>query len=304
MIQGPLTGATESDAASGADVAALTTVVEGNTTTISSKADSSALTTAEGTISTHTGQLAALNASVNGLGNNFYTKALTDGLLSGKQAVITDADLTIARTSGLQAALDVKAIASTVYTKTASDALLDALPVSFTNVANHASFGNPQLADPYLHHALSQNTSGVTYLNSSTQTRIRVNNGTYINCTGNQINHYKSLVYGSDTRLKFNQRPIGNALATMLALGPRLYEKVDQLGEIPSVDTPTEAGFIAQEVDSIPGLSGCVSRPNDVIDTFGLDYRQLGSPYQVAAIQELSQLVTALTARVAALEAA
>ena len=88
----------------------------------------------------------------------------------------------------------------------------------------------------------------------------------------------------------------------MLALGPRLYEKVDNLGDTPSAATPTEAGFIAQEVDSIPGLSHCVAPPNEIIPTFGLDYRQLGSPYQVAAIQELTALLTALTARVAALE--
>ena len=107
---------------------------------------------------------------------------------------------------------------------------------------------------------------------------------------------------GSDTRLKYNQRPIENALATVLALGPTLYEKVYGLGDPLTADTPTEAGFIAQDVDMVPGLSHCVVQPNEFVETFGLDYRQLGSPYQAAAIQELAALVSALTARVSALE--
>ena len=54
MIQGPLTGATDSDSASASDVTALTGVVATNTAAINTKADGSALTTAESTISTHT----------------------------------------------------------------------------------------------------------------------------------------------------------------------------------------------------------------------------------------------------------
>lgn len=53
MIQGPLSGKT-GDGASEADVTALTGVVATNRAAISSKADSSAVTTAESTISTHT----------------------------------------------------------------------------------------------------------------------------------------------------------------------------------------------------------------------------------------------------------
>ena len=82
-----------------------------------------------------------------GLGNNFYTKALTDGLLSGKQAVIADGDLNVARTSGLQAVLDANAVASAVYTKTASGALLDALPGSMSRISYNASFVYPTLSN-------------------------------------------------------------------------------------------------------------------------------------------------------------
>ena len=59
MIEGPLTGATASDAASASDVTAL-----------------------EALAATHSGQIEALQTGFGGLGNIFYTKSLTDGLLS------------------------------------------------------------------------------------------------------------------------------------------------------------------------------------------------------------------------------
>ena len=104
MIEWPLTGRTDSDAANAADATALTGVVATNTATIGTKAEATDLTTAEGNISTHTGEIAALQNSYNNLGNSFYIKPLTDALLSGKQATISDNDLSIATTSGLQIA--------------------------------------------------------------------------------------------------------------------------------------------------------------------------------------------------------
>ena len=86
MIEGPCSGAiSESDNASAADVAALT-----------------------GVFATKSAQLASLTNSVNNIPNSFYVKSQVDALLSGKQAVVGDGDLTIARTSGLQTALDGK----------------------------------------------------------------------------------------------------------------------------------------------------------------------------------------------------
>ena len=111
MIEGPLTGAT-ADAASSADVTALEAIVTGNTTAIATKAAAADLTVVEGTTATHTGQIASLSNSYNNLGNSFYTKILTDSLLSGKQATLGDGDLSIARTASLQATLDAKATVS------------------------------------------------------------------------------------------------------------------------------------------------------------------------------------------------
>ena len=90
MIQGPLTGATESSAE---DVTALTAVVATNTAAINS-----------------------INNSYNNLGNSFYTKALTDGLLTAKQNVIGAGGLSIDRTASLQATLDSKAVGSELVT--------------------------------------------------------------------------------------------------------------------------------------------------------------------------------------------
>ena len=104
MIEGPLSGKSDSDAASADDLTALTATVVGNTsalaakapttvvdalaTTVATKASSSGLTAAEATIATHTGQLVSLNTSVNNMPDSFYTKTLTDALLSGKQATL------------------------------------------------------------------------------------------------------------------------------------------------------------------------------------------------------------------------
>ena len=61
----------------------------------------------------------------------------------------------------------------------------------------------------------------------------------------NYLYHYKSLISASDSRLKLKQRPITGALATVVALQPRLYEKRDSLDDT-EPPTVTESGFIAQ----------------------------------------------------------
>ena len=105
MIEGPLSGKSESDSASAADLTALTATVAGNTsalaakapttvadalaTEVSTKASGSGLTAAEATIATHTGQLVNLNTSVNNMGNSFYNAhrrpALGEASYHGKQ---------------------------------------------------------------------------------------------------------------------------------------------------------------------------------------------------------------------------
>ena len=85
MIEGPLTGATE---ASASDVTELAATVATNTTAITLKAQAADLAVATTAISTHSGEIGALQTGFNGLGNSFYTKALTDGFLTAKQDVV------------------------------------------------------------------------------------------------------------------------------------------------------------------------------------------------------------------------
>ena len=104
MIQGPLSGA----------------AVATNVTQIATKAPTTSLTTAEASITAHTGETGALQSNVNGLGSSFYTKTLTDAILSDKQATITDGSLSILKTSGLQTVIDQKQpiISTATFTRT------------------------------------------------------------------------------------------------------------------------------------------------------------------------------------------
>ena len=74
MIEGPLTGATDSDSASASDVTALAATVSTNVTAIALKAQAADLTVVEALAATHSGQIGALQAGFNGLGNSSYTK--------------------------------------------------------------------------------------------------------------------------------------------------------------------------------------------------------------------------------------
>ena len=120
MIQWPLTGATESDAASSADVAALTATVSTHSTKIATKDLNTTLTAATVSITSHTGEIGPVQTSFNGLRESFYTKPLADALLNGKQPTITDGSLSIARTTGLQRAINgiQPTIAEATFTST------------------------------------------------------------------------------------------------------------------------------------------------------------------------------------------
>ena len=84
MIQGPLSGKVEdTDNASATDVTALTALVATNTTGITAKAEISTVDALTTTVTTNSGGVASLLNSMNNLGNSFYTKTLTDGLLGG-----------------------------------------------------------------------------------------------------------------------------------------------------------------------------------------------------------------------------
>ena len=116
MIEGPLTGAMDSESASASDVTELAAFVTTNTAAIVLKAPASDLAVATTAISTHSNEIGALQTGFNGLGNSFYTKALVDGFLTAKQDVVGAGGLAIDRRASLQAALDSKAIGSELVT--------------------------------------------------------------------------------------------------------------------------------------------------------------------------------------------
>jgi hypothetical protein len=96
----------------------------------------------------------------------------------------------------------------------------------------------------------------------------------------------------SDQRLKSNIADASPVLDKLMAVKVRQFDWTDG-------DLHQDAGFIAQEL--APVLSGIVTEGRTEDDLWQLDYARL-TPYLVKAIQEQQALITALTARITALE--
>ena len=102
----------------------------------------------------------------------------------------------------------------------------------------------------------------------------------------------------SDNRLKFNEKPIINALAIISRLEPVEYDQTYDLVDEYTPDTPQshQSGFIAQSVQQIDELKHTViggEIGKDGKDSLrGLNYNAVFA-YAVKAIQELSQTVQA-----------
>jgi hypothetical protein len=110
----------------------------------------------------------------------------------------------------------------------------------------------------------------------------------------------------SDYRLKHDIQPMQNALATVAQLKPVTYKW--------NADDSQSQGFIAHELQEV--VPECVTGEKDAVDAEGNpQYQGIDTSFLVAtltaAIQELkgindaqAQIITALTARVEALEGA
>ena len=103
----------------------------------------------------------------------------------------------------------------------------------------------------------------------------------------------------SDYRLKEAIAPMTGALAKVALLKPCTYKW--------KVDGSDGQGFIAHELDEV--VSGCVTGAKDAVDADGNpQYQGIDTSFLVAtltaAIQEQQALITALTTRITALEAA
>jgi hypothetical protein len=103
----------------------------------------------------------------------------------------------------------------------------------------------------------------------------------------------------SDYRLKHDIQPMQNALATVAALKPVTYKW--------NADDSQSQGFIAHELQEV--VPECVTGEKDAVDAEGNpQYQGIDTSFLVAtltaAIQEQQAIITALTARVEALEGA
>lgn len=109
----------------------------------------------------------------------------------------------------------------------------------------------------------------------------------------------------SDARLKKNITPINYGLNEILKLNPVMYNMVDE-----SDDSKKHIGLIAQETKSVidESVNDLVTVTQEMKDLgakeqyYGLD-KSVFVPVLIKAIQEQQALITALTARITALEA-
>jgi hypothetical protein len=108
-----------------------------------------------------------------------------------------------------------------------------------------------------------------------------------------------SYVTSSDYRLKHDIQPMTGALAKVAALKPVTYKW--------NIDDSESQGFIAHELQAV--VPECVTGEKDAVDAEGSpQYQGIDTSFLVAtltaAIQEQQAIITALTARVEALEGA
>ena len=136
-------------------------------------------------------------------------------------------------------------------------------------------------------------------------------NGLYLNYNGGTVYHGNPPSALSDDRIKFNETNITNGLEVIRKLSPERYTK-----RLPNQTTGIEeAGFIAQEVLTIPELKFAVTHPNkEIIEGdpntryYTLTYDSIFT-YAVAGLKELdtivqkqAQLISSLEARIKTLE--
>jgi hypothetical protein len=122
---------------------------------------------------------------------------------------------------------------------------------------------------------------------------IASNNGSNIGSI-QRVGATSAVVYNttSDQRLKSNITDSNSVLPTLMEVRVRQFDWTE--GEVHQ-----DYGFIAQELEAT--LSGVVTKGKTEEDMWQMDYARL-TPHLVKAIQEQQALITALTARITALE--
>ena len=157
-----------------------------------------------------------------------------------------------------------------------------------------ASVGGIRLVNP----AVDTCRSSVGNINTSQQ-HLQFLNGNGVVGSISTSGSGTAYTTSSDYRLKEDIAPMTGALARVALLKPCTYKW--------KVDGSDGQGFIAHELDEV--VSGCVTGAKDAVDADGNpQYQGIDTSFLVAtltaAIQEQQALITALTTRITALEAA
>ncbi|MFM7983316.1 MAG: tail fiber domain-containing protein, partial [Candidatus Fonsibacter sp.] len=127
-----------------------------------------------------------------------------------------------------------------------------------------------------------------------------------LNTTGLTVNG--TITPSSDKRLKFNEKPIVNALDIINKLEPVEYDQTYELVDVYTPETPQshQSGFLAQSVQKIGELKHVVVGgkigEDGTASIRGLNYNAIFT-YAVKAIQELSQIVKAQQVQINELQA-
>jgi len=162
------------------------------------------------------------------------------------------------------------------------------------NLLVGATSGSAQLVVKYTYPK-----DGANWISSSSATHTAISFNTPAGVAGTINTNTLSTSYAtsSDYRLKEAIAPMTGALAKVALLKPCTYKW--------KIDGSDGQGFIAHELDEV--VPGCVTGEKDAVDAEGNpQYQGIDTSFLVAtltaAIQEQQTLITALTARITALE--
>lgn len=160
--------------------------------------------------------------------------------------------------------------------------------------------GGTTIAAAFITSSASEPTAFVANSTNGTVKLVRFSSGSLGNTTGEITANGTNTTYGtsSDYRLKENVQPMMGALDTIAQLNPVTYNWISNGSK--------GQGFIAHELQAV--VPDCVVGGKDAVDADGKpEYQNIDTSFLVGiltkAIQEQQALITALTARVAALEA-
>lgn len=211
--------------------------------------------------------------------------------LNTKQDTITDNSLTIARTSGLQTALDY----SLEHNYGPSVGFAKYLIVGGTGGPSGVSTTTSRIwSSMNLHCDSTTGGNSIYFQHYGGTGGVRFSNG--IQAVVASINNVGAYSQASDDNVKFFEEVILDGLSVINKLSPQRYIKTFKPTDNPETDGWLECGLIAQQVEQIPELVHAVTLPKDADDLYSLNYGQI-LPFLISAVKELSNRIVILEQR-------